>query len=65
MASASHRCRQTDHRGFVRPRGLGSKDGSPVAYEWVLPGVAPLLLPWLAILGLLTLKPNRFARVPG
>jgi hypothetical protein len=41
--------------------GLGSKDGSPVAYEWVLPGVAPLLLPWLAILGLLTLKPNRCA----
>jgi len=40
---------------------LGSKDGSPVAYDWVLPGVAPLLLPWLAILGLLTLKPNRCA----
>lgn len=41
--------------------GLGSKDGSPVAYDWVLPGVAPLLLPWLVILGLLTLKPNRCA----
>ena len=40
---------------------LGSKAGSPIAYNWVLPGVAPLLLPWLAILGLLTLKPNRCA----
>ncbi|MGO9588025.1 MAG: hypothetical protein ACLP2Y_17750 [Limisphaerales bacterium] len=41
---------------------LGSRDGFPVAYIWVLPGIAPLLLPWLAILGLLTLKPNRCAR---
>ena len=40
---------------------LGSKNGSPVVYNWVLPGVAPLLLPWLVILGLLTLKPNRCA----
>jgi hypothetical protein len=40
---------------------LGSTDGSPITYNWVLPGVAPLLLPWLAILGLLTLKPNRGA----
>jgi hypothetical protein len=40
---------------------LGSRDGSPIAYNWVLPGVAPLLLPWLAILGLLTLKTNRCA----
>jgi hypothetical protein len=30
-------------------------------YNWVLPGLAPLLLPWLATLGLLTLKPNRRA----
>jgi len=41
--------------------GLGSRDGSPVIYDWVLPGIAPLLLPWLAILGLLALKPNRCA----
>jgi len=40
---------------------LGSRYGSPVAYNWVLPGIAALLLPWLAILGLLTLKPNRRA----
>jgi hypothetical protein len=40
---------------------LGSKNGSPVIYNWVMPGVAPLLLPWLVILGLLTLKPNRCA----
>jgi hypothetical protein len=41
--------------------GLGAKDGSPITYNWVLPGVAPLLLPWLVILGLLTLKSNRCA----
>ena len=41
--------------------GLGSKDGSPVIYNWVPPSVAPTLLPWLAILGLLALKPNRRA----
>jgi len=40
---------------------LGSRDGSPVDYNWVLPGIAPLLLPWLFILGLLALKPNRTA----
>ncbi|MGA9453059.1 MAG: hypothetical protein WBW41_17150 [Verrucomicrobiia bacterium] len=40
---------------------LGSRDGPPVAYDWVLPGIAPLLLPWLAILGLLILKSNRCA----
>ncbi len=40
---------------------LGSRDGSPVTYNWALPGIAPLLLPWLALLGLLTLKPNRCA----
>ncbi|MGD0209275.1 MAG: hypothetical protein ABSC89_16885 [Verrucomicrobiota bacterium] len=40
---------------------LGSRDGSPIDYNWVLPGIAPLLLPWLAILGLLILKPNRCA----
>ena len=32
-----------------------------MAYNWVLPSFAPLLLPWLAILGLLSLKPNRNA----
>ncbi len=41
--------------------GLGSKEGTLVAYDWVLPGVAPLLLPWLIILGLLALRPNRCA----
>jgi len=40
---------------------LGSRDGAPVTYDWVLPGFAPLLLPWLAILALLALKPNRCA----
>jgi len=40
---------------------LGSRDGSPIDYNWVPPGIAPLLLPWLVILGLLILKPNRCA----
>jgi hypothetical protein len=39
--------------------GLGPKDGAPVAYDWALPSLAPLFLPWLAVLVLLTLKPNR------
>jgi hypothetical protein len=41
--------------------GLGARDGSPVPYHWTLPGIAPLLLPWLIILVLLVLKPNRCA----
>lgn len=40
---------------------LGSRDGAAVTYDWVLPGMAPLLLPWLVILALLALKPNRCA----
>jgi hypothetical protein len=40
---------------------LGTRDGSPVDYNWVLPGLAPLLLPWLIVLGLLALKTNRTA----
>jgi len=39
--------------------GLGAKTGPPSAYNWVLPSVAPLLLPWLALLALLAMKPNR------
>jgi hypothetical protein len=41
--------------------GLGPREGLPVTYNWVLPSLAPLLLPWLVILGLLALKPNRCA----
>jgi len=40
---------------------LGSKDGPRVLYDWVKPGMASLLLPWLAILALLALTPNRRA----
>jgi hypothetical protein len=40
---------------------LGPKAGIPVAYNWTLPSIAPVLLPWLAILGLLALKANRKA----
>ena len=39
--------------------GLGSKQGAAVAYDWVAPSPIPQLLPWLAILALLMLKPNR------
>jgi len=38
---------------------LGAREGLPVICQWVLPSLAPLLLPWLAILGLLALKGNR------
>ena len=40
---------------------LGAKEGSPAEYTWVLPSIAPQLLPWLVILALLALKPNRTA----
>jgi hypothetical protein len=42
--------------------GLGAKDGSPVVCHWTLPNLLPVLLPWLAILFLLLLKPNRCAQ---
>lgn len=38
---------------------LGSRDGPGVAYNWVSDGISSQLLPWLALLGLLALKPNR------
>ena len=38
---------------------LGAKDGSSVDFTWELPSPAPLLLPWLIVLVLLALKPNR------
>jgi hypothetical protein len=41
--------------------GLGSKQGPAVAYDWVMPSLLPQVLPWLAILLLLLLKPNRCA----
>jgi hypothetical protein len=41
--------------------GLGSKQGAPVVYDWVMPSLMPQVLPWLAILVLLMLKPNRCA----
>jgi hypothetical protein len=41
--------------------GLGPKQGAPVVYDWVMPSLMPQVLPWLAILALLMLKPNRFA----
>ena len=41
--------------------GLGSKQGAAVTYDWVPPSLIPQVLPWLAILALLMLKPNRCA----
>ena len=41
--------------------GLGSKQGAPVVYNWVMPSLMPQVLPWLLILALLMLKPNRCA----
>jgi hypothetical protein len=39
--------------------GLGATDGPPITYNWMAGGLLPPLLPWLAILALLALKPNR------
>ena len=38
---------------------LGATEGPPVTYNWGARGLLPPLLPWLAILGFLALKPNR------
>jgi len=40
---------------------LGAREGAPIAFNWAMPGLAPLLLPWLIVLGLLALKSNRTA----
>lgn len=39
--------------------GLGAAQGPPVTCNWTTAGLVPGLLPWLAILALLALKPNR------
>ncbi len=41
--------------------GLGLKQGAPVYYDWAAASAMPQLLPWLVILALLMLKPNRRA----
>jgi len=40
---------------------LGPRKGLPVSYDWTLSSLAPLLVPWLVVLGLLALKRNRCA----
>ncbi len=40
-------------------KGLGDAEGPPVAYQWSPPNPLPRLVPWLAVLVLLALKPNR------
>ncbi len=42
--------------------GLGAKEGTPVVHSWSFPNLVPILLPWLAVLGLLALRPNRCAQ---
>jgi hypothetical protein len=42
--------------------GLGTKQGSPVAFVWKMPNLLPALLPWLVLLALLALPSNRSAR---
>jgi hypothetical protein len=42
--------------------GLGNKEGTALSYNWTLPNLLPVFLPWLAILLLLLLKPNRCAQ---
>ena len=39
--------------------GLGVKQGPPAFYSWTMPSLMPLALPWLALLALLMLPPNR------
>ena len=41
--------------------GLGPKQGAPVTYDWAAPSLIPQALPWLAMLLLLLLRPNRCA----
>jgi hypothetical protein len=42
--------------------GLGTKQGAPVSFTWTMPNLLPVLLPWLAVLGLLALPSNRATR---
>ena len=39
--------------------GLGATEGPPTACNWTTAGLVPQLLPWLTMLALLALKPNR------
>ena len=39
--------------------GLGAKEGQPTTYDWRMATPVPALLPWLGVLLLLGLKPNR------
>ncbi len=42
-------------------KGLGATEGPAIAHVWTPPSLLPELLPWLAVLCLLLLKPNRTA----
>ncbi len=42
--------------------GMGAKEGAPVTYDWTASSMMPLAVPWLVILLLLGLKPNRGLR---
>jgi hypothetical protein len=43
-------------------KGLGAKEGSPVMYSWTMPSLMPLLVPWILLVVLLALRPNRCGR---
>ena len=38
---------------------MGATEGLPTNCNWTTAGLVPQFLPWLAMLGLLALKPNR------
>ncbi|MBI4023901.1 MAG: hypothetical protein HY360_02910 [Verrucomicrobia bacterium] len=42
--------------------GLGAQEGTPVSFNWRLPNLMPVFLPWVAILLLLLAKSNRCAQ---
>ncbi len=39
--------------------GLGGKEGPALAYTWTMPSMMPEVLPWMLLLLLLALQPNR------
>ncbi len=42
--------------------GLGPTTGAPILYRWGMANLLPEVLPWIAVLGLLLLRPNRDVR---
>jgi len=55
----TNRSRGRQNSNVVEPGGLGATQGPPLTYHCAAPNLMPELLPWLALLALLALKPNR------